>query len=90
MGDPIGIRELKNKLSAILRRVKNGETVTIKDRNRTIAVIVPAASGESTEILDRLAAAGRLAWSGGKPAGCQRPPRMRGPSVSDAVLEDRR
>lgn len=32
MGDRIGIRELKNKLSAILKRVKAGETVVVTDR----------------------------------------------------------
>ncbi|MBN2494235.1 MAG: type II toxin-antitoxin system prevent-host-death family antitoxin [Deltaproteobacteria bacterium] len=91
MGEAIGIRDLKNNLSAVLRRVKNGETVTIKERNQPIAVLVPTSEGEGDEhILARLAGVGRLSWSGGKPVGCRRAPRVRGRSVSDAVLEDRR
>jgi len=90
MGDAIGIRDLKNKLSSILRRVRNGETVTITERNQPIAVLVPAATGESEKVLQQLVKAGRLAWSGGKPSGCKKPPRVGGPSVSGAVLEDRR
>ncbi len=90
MGDAIGIRELKDKLSAVLRRVKNGETVTITDRKKAIAILVPAVAGYSDKIIQELAKSGRLSWSGGKPSGCKNPPRVRGPSVSDAVLEDRR
>ncbi len=90
MSDTIGIRELKNTLSAVLRRVKSGESVTVSERNRPIALIIPAATERSEQVLERLAEAGLLAWSGGKPAGCPRPPRISGDSVSDAVLEDRR
>ena len=36
-----GIRELKNHLSAYLRRVKAGETITITDRGTPIGQIVP-------------------------------------------------
>jgi prevent-host-death family protein len=87
----IGVRELKNKLSATLARVRRGESVTVTDRNRPIAVIVPARAAEDTEMVVRtLVASGRLAWSGGKPAGLEKAPRVSGPSVSDAVVEDRR
>ncbi len=42
----IGVRELKDKLSATLARVQRGETVTVTDRNRVVAVIVPARAEE--------------------------------------------
>lgn len=90
MGDGVGIRELRDHLSSVLRRVKRGETVTITERRRPVAILIPAATVESERILERLAEAGRLSWSGGKPAGCNNPARVRGASVSDAVLEDRR
>lgn len=90
MGDGVGIRELKDHLSSVLRRVKRGETVTITERRRPVAILIPAATVESERILERLAKTGRLSWSGGKPAGCKKPPRVRGASVSDAILEDRR
>ena len=87
----IGVRELKDKLSATLARVQRGETVTVTDRNRAVAVIVPARpEGEEDVVVRTLAKSGRLAWSGGKPAGLDKAPRVRGPSVSDAVVEDRR
>jgi prevent-host-death family protein len=87
----IGVRELKDKLSATLARVQRGETVTVTDRNRPVAVIVPVgASGEEDALVRTLVKSGRLAWSGGKPAGLEKAPPVRGPSVSDAVVEDRR
>lgn len=89
MSERIGIRELKSNLSAVLRRVKNGEVVTITDRNDPVAVLVPTGQDRET-LLQQLAEAGRLTWSGGKPAGCARPPRVRGSSVAEAVEEDRR
>jgi len=89
MAERIGIRELKANLSAVLRRVKNGATVIITDRNDPVALLIP--TGQDREsFLEQLVEAGRLSWSGGKPAGCARPPRVRGSSVSDAVEEDRR
>jgi prevent-host-death family protein len=87
----IGIRELKDRLSATLARVRRGETVTVTDRNLPVAHIVPARPERDDEALVRtLVKSGRLAWSGGKPAGLEKAPAVRGPSVSDAVTEDRR
>jgi prevent-host-death family protein len=37
----VGIKELKNKLSAYLRAVADGETVRVTDRGRVVAEIVP-------------------------------------------------
>ncbi len=87
----IGVRELKDKLSATLARVQRGETVTVTDRNRAVAVIVPAGAEEEEDVVVRtLVKGGRFAWSGGKPEGLEKAPRVRGPSVSEAVVEDRR
>jgi len=86
----VGIRELKEHLSAVVRRVKDGETVTLTDRNRPVALIVPIQARDDDATLLELCKAGRLSWSGGKPRGSKQPARVRGPSVSDAVIEDRR
>ena len=87
----IGVRELKDKLSATLARVQRGETVTVTDRNRAVAVIVPARAEDEEDVIVRtLVKSGRVAWSGGKPEGLEKAPRVRGPSVSEAVVEDRR
>src|SRR5207247_10844007 len=86
----IGMRELKNKLSATLARVRRGETVTVTDRNRPVAVIVPARTTGEEELVKTLVERGRLAWSGGGPTGAEEAPRVRGASVSAADVGDRR
>ena len=90
MGFAIGIRELKSNLSAILRRVKNGEAITVTYRKRPVALLLPFREAATDKLVLHLVEAGRLAWSGGKPSGSRKPPTVRGPSVGDAVIEDRR
>lgn len=85
----VGVRELKNETSAILRRVRAGESVIVTDRGAAFAVIVPHAERAPDPVL-ALIAEGRVTWGGGKPRGSARPARLRGPTVADAVLEDRR
>ena len=41
MSRSVGIAQLKAKLSAYLRRVKRGETVTVLDRDTPVAQLVP-------------------------------------------------
>ncbi len=38
---PVGIAELKSRLSEYVRAVRDGETVTVLDRNTPVAKIVP-------------------------------------------------
>ena len=58
----VNVAELKNNLSHYLRQVRQGNEITIKDRNRVIARIVPAAppSDYDEELLE-LAAQGKVA-----------------------------
>ncbi|MFH2009663.1 MAG: type II toxin-antitoxin system prevent-host-death family antitoxin [bacterium] len=58
----VGIRELKNKLSAYLRRVRAGERVLITDRSVVVAELVPPQSGGERRYpgLEALIAAGRI------------------------------
>ena len=78
----IGVRELKDKLSATLARVQRGEVITVTDRNRPVAVIVPARAAEEADaVVLTLVKSGRLAWSGGKPAGLAVPPGECGPRL---------
>jgi antitoxin (DNA-binding transcriptional repressor) of toxin-antitoxin stability system len=37
----VGVRELKNRLSAFLRRVRSGESVLVTDRGEVVAEISP-------------------------------------------------
>src|SRR5215213_5670526 len=57
----VNIGELKNNLSHYLRQVRNGNEVIIKDRNRIIARIVPAApQTDYEEEMLELAAQGKI------------------------------
>lgn len=90
MAGSIGVRELRDTLSGVLRRVRAGETVTITDRDRPIAQIVPLLEESVAARLAPHVASRRIAWKGGKPRGSERPPQVQGPTVSEAVREDRR
>ncbi|MFM7245856.1 MAG: type II toxin-antitoxin system Phd/YefM family antitoxin, partial [Actinomycetota bacterium] len=41
MADTIGVRELRQYASTYLARVKGGETITVTERGRPIARLVP-------------------------------------------------
>jgi len=85
----VAVRELKNRLSEYLRKVKAGERVVVTERGKAVAVISAARSSmdQGIEALVRERAA---RWGGGKPRGAKRPPKIKGPSVADAVIEGRR
>jgi prevent-host-death family protein len=51
----IGIRELRQRASEVLRRVEAGETVEVTDRGRPVALLTPV---PQTEGLERLRADG--------------------------------
>jgi prevent-host-death family protein len=57
----VNIADLKNNLSAHLERVRAGEELLVKDRNRPIAKLVPLPVGEDLDAEEmELAAAGLL------------------------------
>lgn len=53
----VGIAELRQNLSAYLRRVERGERLVVTDRNRPVAELGPPPTSGA---LDRLIAAGRV------------------------------
>jgi prevent-host-death family protein len=53
----VGIRELRQRASELLRRVEAGEVFEITDRGRPVAVLGPLPAGAA---LDRLRASGEL------------------------------
>lgn len=84
----VNIRELKAKLSGLIRRVEAGETVTVIARKRTVARIVPIVRSSG---LEELACTPGIIWKGGKPAGMPRGEILpRSVNLSDWVAEDRR
>lgn len=57
----VNIADLKNNLSAHLERVRAGEELLVKDRNRPIARLVPLAAGENVDAEEmEMAAAGLI------------------------------
>ncbi len=83
----VGVRDLKAKLSEHLRRVERGEIVTVTDRGRPVARIVPASLPEG---LARMIQEGRVRWSGKRAMLKGRGPRNRGRrTLSDIVIADR-
>ena len=53
----VGVRDLKNRLSEYLRRVRSGESVLITDRGEVVAELLPPGLGQA----DQSAPAGLLA-----------------------------
>jgi prevent-host-death family protein len=51
----IGVRELRQRASELLRRVEQGETIEVTDRGRRVAILSPPPQGGP---LDRLRALG--------------------------------
>ncbi len=57
----VNIAELKNNLSQYLRQVREGNEIAVRDRNRVIARIVPAAPrSDYDEDLLELSAQGKI------------------------------
>ena len=91
----VPVRELKNRLSAYLRRVARGEEVTVTSRGRPVARLAPlpcTPTDRAQALRDRLAA---IPWilpgTGGKPRGSSKGVRLRGrgPTAAEFVLRDR-
>lgn len=89
----VSVRELRDRLTYYLRRLEQGEQLTVTRRGKPVAVVTPVATkNDARAKLLAAASRGVIRWSGEKP----RLPRRRiklkgsGPSISEMVLEDRR
>jgi prevent-host-death family protein len=86
----VGTRELKNKLSEYIRRVKKGQTVIVTERGNVVAQITPPQQ-TIEERLRAMVDAGLAEWSGKKLK--PHTPKIinkSGKLISDLILEDRR
>ena len=86
----VGVREFKNRLSEFLRRVGDGERITVTDRGRPVAVIIPPEASAEDEAIVRMVREGLARWEGGRPPVARRTYRIRGKPISDTVIEGRR
>jgi prevent-host-death family protein len=53
----VGVRELRQRASELLRRVEAGETIEVTDRGRPVAVLAPLPARDA---LERLRASGEV------------------------------
>lgn len=83
----VGIRELKSHLSRYLGEVKKGKRIVVTDRGKEIAVLAPLSLSEDR--IRRLIDERRASYKGGKPKGIAGV-RVKGPTVAETILEDRR
>ena len=58
----VGVRELRQRASELLRRVQRGEVIEITDRGMPVALLTPLPAGGQ---LDRLRASGEVVSAGG-------------------------
>ena len=88
----MGVTELRTNLSAYLRAVARGETITIRDRRRRpVAQLVSVDQSPCLDALERLAATGAMQLGFGKPGTAPRVKARRGRrQVADGVRLDRR
>lgn len=83
----VGIRELRQNASAVLRKVAAGETIEVTDHGHPIARIVPL---HAERTLDQLVAEGRATESQGDLLALQPAAPAKGKPHLSAVLEDMR
>ena len=86
----VGTRELKNKLSEYLRRVKKGQTVIVTERGKIIAQLIPPQQTIEERIW-AMVDAGLAEWNG-KKLKPHKPSIINksGKLISDLIMEDRR
>ena len=83
----VGIRELKERLSRYIDRVRRGEAIVVTDHGKEVAMITPVS--RSRKAVMEFVRTGRAAWSGGKPAGLAGV-KVKGKPLAKTILEDRR
>lgn len=91
----VGVRELKNRLTHYLSEVKNGENVVVTDRGNPVAIMHRLDKIEKNAGLDErlaaLAAQGCLRLPTGKsPSTSFTPVNLKGESLSETVIRERR
>lgn len=86
----VGARELKVRLGAHLRRVRQGQTLVVTDRGQPVAELRPVRTDTGADaILARLEAAGAVTRPTRRRLAPFRPIESRGKSLATAILEDR-
>jgi prevent-host-death family protein len=80
----VGIRDLKQRASAVIRRVAAGEEIEVTDRGRPVARLVPIRQGDDYA---RLIADGEVSPGSGRWREHEPLPPLPGKSLSQALAE---
>lgn len=83
----VGVRELRQNASRVLRRVAAGEVIEVTDRGRAVARIVPM---HETSRLEQLQAEGRASGTTGDLLDVQPIRRVAGKPLLSKILADMR
>jgi len=88
----VSVRDLKNRLSEYLRRVRAGERIVVTERGRPVAEVTAIHRNRLSpeQRLRRLADRGEITLPRGRGLEDIEPARVRGRPVSATLLEDRR
>ncbi len=92
--EQVSISKLKDQLSAYLKRVQEGHTLVVTDRNKPVALLTAiTARGSRHDQLASLEARGLVSRPAGKPvdlhALLHRRPKITGAGVLEALLAER-
>jgi prevent-host-death family protein len=85
--EKVGIRQLRQNATAVLRRVAAGEIIEVTDRGRAVARIVPM---HETSRLEQLQAEGRASGAMGDLLDIKPIPRIAGKPLLSKILADMR
>jgi prevent-host-death family protein len=81
------MKMLREDLATYVGRARAGERIIITDRGEDVAELAPLSP--EVRLIRRLVADGTARWSGRRPALAGTDVMMDGPSLSEAVTEDR-
>jgi prevent-host-death family protein len=92
--EKVSVSKLKDQLSAYLKKVQDGQTLLVTDRNKPVARLEPVAQpGSETQRIARLAEQGIVALPKAPPLSIEEIRRMRptapGANLLEALLEER-
>lgn len=86
----VGARELKARLGAYLRQVRQGRRLIVTDRGNPVAELRPIETGGDTRaVLEKLKVLGVVTQAREQPLAPFRPVESRGAEAAAAVREDR-
>ena len=86
------ISQTKNQLSALIERVRQGETILITDHDRPVAQLMPVRAGNGSDTADELSVLERkgIIRRGGGACRLAPPPKPKGRASAVAALLDER